>query len=204
MKHRLTILVAAVVYLGIFNTPHVYGETNIAVINVAKVFEKYDMTHDLETMFETKRQAAAQEAETRRSSIDQMRRALTAFDPDSEDYARREQDLIRAEVEFQVWSTQTENRMKSDHKKWLLKIYDNVQLAIKELAEKKNIDLVLTYDELTEDAPDSITLRQQILLQKVIFHDERIDITADILKNLNQKYKDDGGIKGQKLSTTSK
>ncbi len=171
------------------------AQSNIAVIDVASVFESYEMTRDLEAMFNARRQELATEADQRRTSIEQMRRGLAAFDPASSDYVSREQELIRAEVDFQVWSTHSEQRLKTNHKLWLLAIYRNTQGVIEKLANERNYDLVLTYDRLTDDAPDSVTLRQQILLQKVIYHHSRIDITTEVLNRLNNEYKSSGGIR---------
>jgi len=39
-----------------------------------------------------------------------------------------------------------------------------------------------------EDAPDSTALRQQILLQKVIYYTDRMDITEEVLTRLNTEY----------------
>ncbi|GJM26920.1 MAG: hypothetical protein DHS20C16_33350 [Phycisphaerae bacterium] len=171
------------------------AQSKIAVIDVAQVFESYEMTRDLEAMFNAKRQELATEAEQRRTSIEQMRRGLAAFDPASSDYISREKELIRAEVDFQVWSTHSEQRLKTNHKLWLLSIYRNTQAMVSQLANERNFDLVLTFDRLAEDAPDSVTLRQQILLQKVIYHHSRIDITTEVLNRLNNEYKSSGGIR---------
>ncbi|NOX59668.1 MAG: OmpH family outer membrane protein [Planctomycetes bacterium] len=171
------------------------AQSKIAVIDVARVFEEYGMTQDLESMFNARRRELADEAKERRTAIEQMRRGLAAFDPSSSDFAVREKDLIRAEVDFQVWSTYSEQKLKMSHKRWLLSIYRNTQAMVQRLATERSYDLVLTYDRLTADAPDSVTLRQQILLQKVIYHHSRIDITTEVLNRLNTEYKSTGGIR---------
>ncbi|MCB9849734.1 MAG: OmpH family outer membrane protein [Phycisphaerales bacterium] len=172
------------------------ADTNIAVLNVARIFEDYAMTRDLESMFDQARRDAADEADRRRNSMDQMRRALAAFDPNSADYERRDDELTKAEVEFQIWSKTTEKKLKGDHLRWMQKIYHNTQDVIAAIAKERNIDLVLTYDELADDAPDSVALRQQILLQKVIYHSDRADITNEVLNRLNDAYKTQGGLRG--------
>lgn len=194
-RNRIPLLVLFVSPLLLTTAQNAQAQSKIAVIDVAQVFESYDMTRDLEAMFNAKRRELSEEAEQRRSSIEQMRRGLAAFDPASTDYITREKDLIRAEVDFQVWSTHSEQRLKENHKRWLLAIYRNTQETVRRLAGERNIDLVLTYDRLTEDAPDSVTLRQQILLQKVIYHHSRIDITSEVLNRLNNEYKSTGGIR---------
>ena len=169
---------------------------NVAVIDVAKVFEQYEMTRELELMFDEKRRAIGDQAESRKATIDQMRRALTAFDPASQDFVQREQELMKAEVEFQVWFGYEQQQLKNEHKRWLLLIYRNTQKTVANIATAKEIDLVLTYDRLTEDAPDSVVLRQQILLQKVIYHSEQTDLTDEVLTKLNESFRAQGGIRG--------
>lgn len=193
MRRTGRCLLLAGVCMG-FGAASALAQAHVAVLDVARVFEEYELTRDLETRFEEHRRAAADEAERRRAAAEQMRRALSAFDPESEDFARREAELTRAEIEFQVWSVQMEKKLKNDHKRWLLRIYDNTKAEVAKLAEERNVDLVVTYDRLTEDAPDSVTLRQQILLQKVIYHSGRIDLTDEILKRLNAAYRDAGGM----------
>lgn len=185
-----------VLFAGVMGvTSSALAETNIAVLNVARIFEDYSMTRDLETVFDQARRDAAGEAERRRNSMDQMRRALAAFDPDSADFVRREEELTKTEIEFQVWSKTMEKKLKGDHLRWMRKIYRNTQETIAAIARERNIALVLTYDELADDAPDSVALRQQILLQKVIYHDDRVDITNEVLNRLNDAYQKQGGLR---------
>jgi Skp family chaperone for outer membrane proteins len=195
MKPLRTLALLPVIGALAVATPAALGNTRIAVLNVARVFEQYEMTRDLESLFDRARRDAADEAERRRGNLEQMRRSLSAFDPDSEDFLRREQELTRNEIDFQVWSKSTDRRLKSDHLRWMKKIYRNTQDTIATLARERNLDLVLTYDELADDAPDSVALRQQILLQKVIYHDARVDITDEVLNRLNTTYRNSGGIR---------
>jgi len=192
---RKKIVVLAVVTASSLLIPATAGAQNIAVMDVARIFEDYEMTRDLEALFEDRQRAVSKEAESRRKSIEQMRRALAAFDPTSEDFARREKDLIRAETEYQIWSGYEERRLKTEHKNWLMRIYRRTQKVVGEVARERSVDLVLTYDRLVNDAPDSGALRQQILLQKVIYHSDRVDITNEVLKRLNKQYENQGGIR---------
>lgn len=178
---------------------------NIAVIDVAKIFEEYQLTQDLEGAFDKQQRELTAEAENRRKSLDQMRKSLAAFDPASEEFARREKELYQSEVEYQVWSSYEEKRLKSEHKNWLRRIYADTQRIIGDVARSRGVDVVLTYDRLMEDAPDSTALRQQILLQKVIYHSDRVDITGEVLTRLNNEYasRKQGGSNPQSPRTPS-
>ena len=173
--------------------PPASSTPKIAVLNLPQVFDGYRMTKDLEQRFDNKRLAIREEAENRRQSMDNQRAALEAFDPASKDYTERREELLRQQIEFQVWLEFEEQRLKAEHMAWLLQIYRNVNQVVEATANRRGIDLVLTYDEISTDVADSFALRQQFLLKKVLYFSNRLDLTEQVLKELNEQYATKGG-----------
>lgn len=165
----------------------------IAVVDLARVFDGYRMTKDLEQRFDDRRRVIGDQAESRRYAVEKQLTALQAFDPASRDYAERRNELYRMEFEFKVWLSMEEQRLKDEHMAWLRSIYDDVRQAVAGVAESRGIDLVLTYDELSPDVPDSLALRREILLKKVLYFSDRVDLTAQVLEGLNENYEKTGG-----------
>ena len=166
---------------------------NIAVVNLARVFDGYKMTKDLEQQFDNRRRAIGNQAEDRRYAVEKQLSALQAFDPASQDYAERRDELRRLEFEFKVWVSMEEQRLKDEHMAWLRRIYEDVRQVVAEVARARAIDLILTYDELSPEVPDSLALRREILLKKVLYFDERVDLTTEVLRRLNEGYEKKGG-----------
>jgi Skp family chaperone for outer membrane proteins len=167
--------------------------TRIAVVKLAQVFDGYKMTKDLEQQFDERRRAIGEQAEDRRYAVEKQVAALQAFDPASKDFAERREELRRMEFEFKVWVSMEEQRLKDEHMAWLRRIYDDVRQAVADVSGARGVDLVLTYDELSPDVPDSLTLRREILLKKVLFFSDRIDLTDEVLGTLNESYEKKGG-----------
>lgn len=172
---------------------------NVAVINLAAVFERYSMTQDLEQMFAERRQNVKTEAQSKQDEISVLRTTLEQFKPGSADFRTREEDLVRGEISFQVWLEIQERRLKNEHKGWLSLIYRNTQAAVAEIAADRRIDLVLTYSDLEEDAPDSVAFKQQILLRTVIYANQRTDLTEQVIEMLDTDYQRRGGAATLKL-----
>ncbi len=166
---------------------------NIAVVNLTAVFDRYQMTRDLEQLFDERRQSVGAEAQKKRDDINMQRNALRDVRPGTADFTVREDDLIRAEVEFQAWLEIHERRLKNQHKNWLQAIYADAQAVVARLAAERGIDLVLTFNELQEDAPDSMAFKQQILLRSVLYASDRVDLTARVLEMLDAEYQRRGG-----------
>ena len=169
------------------------AEPSIAVVNLARIFDGYRMTKDLEQQFDNRRRAIGDQAEDRRFAVEKQLAALQAFDPASKDYAERRDELRRMEFEFKVWVSMEEQRLKDEHMSWLRRIYDDVREVVADVARARGIDLILTYDELSPDVPDSLALRREILLKKVLYFNDRVDLTAEVLGRLNERYEDRGG-----------
>ena len=189
MKRGTALLVAVASSLGISAIPaDAQAQSNIGVVNLARVFAEYQMTRDLEMKFEQERRSMMSDAEQRRSVMNEKRQGLAPFKPGSQAYVDRSDELTRLEVEYEVWLSINERQLKREHKHSLVRIYDRVRSVVKEMADSRQIDVVLTYDEIDDSAPDSNAMRQQILLQKVLYAQDRVDLTESVLQRLNEQY----------------
>ncbi|MBN1511073.1 MAG: OmpH family outer membrane protein [Phycisphaerae bacterium] len=179
---------AGVVAMGAATARAAQASPKVAVINLSKVFDQYRLTKDLETLFESKQQQMAAQAKQKTDEITVKRQELARFKPDSDDYKTRRAEVEKMEVEFEVWAGTQERQIRDEHKAWLLRIYQDVHKAVEELSAEKGINLVLTYDEVTDGAPDSKTLRQQLLLEKVFYFAKELDLTQEAIERLNKNY----------------
>ena len=165
----------------------------IGVVDIAQVFEGYQMTRDLEERFDARQRDIRAQADNRRQAMEKQFASLEAFDPASKDYAERRENLQRMQFEFRVWLEMEEQRLKEEHMLWLRLIYDDVCQAVAQSARSRGVDLVLTHRELSDDVPDSSALRNEILLKKVLYFSDRIDLTGQVLRLVNESYEQRGG-----------
>jgi Skp family chaperone for outer membrane proteins len=187
-SHRRALTAAGLV-LGLLAAATAKGQIGeIAVIDLGKVFDGYALTHDLESKFEQQQRTLQTEAEKKRSEILLRREALASFKPGTPDYKARRKELTQLQFEFDVWAGMQEQELREAHKQWMLRIYRNIHRAVETLSRERNISVVLTYQAVTDEAPDSKTLRQQLLLEKVFYFKERLDLTQSVLERVNKEY----------------
>jgi len=168
--------------------------TNVAVVNVAKVSEKYLKTADLESQFDVTRRKVAQERDAMKQKSDNANKSLQEeLKPGTEEYRQRKKEIAVMDAELQ-WFTESEGqKIEQGLAVSLRSIYDDIRAVAKEVAEEKGFDIVLASDQLPNETPDSPTqVRQHILLQKVIFWNDKVDITEEVVSRLNAKYKAGG------------
>lgn len=164
------------------------AQTKTAVLDIATIFEKYERTAYLEEEFLAKRKFLSEEADRRRQQVETLRKSLDTYNPGTAEFKQKQSEVREAELRFKAWGETEDENLKDSHKQSLLEIYDDVRTVVAALAKEKGIDLVLTYDRLTESAPDSESLRRQILLQKVLYYNPTLDITDAALAALNEQF----------------
>lgn len=186
--------VVGVLVAGVAAASDAADSPNVAVINLSVVFDQYRLTKDLEAKFTTRQRQMESEAQRQRDEIEVKRQALASFKPGTDDYNARRDEVTKMVIEYQIRTEVQKEQLRESHKQWLLKIYQDVRGAVAAVAKEDGVDLVLTYEEVTADAPDSKALRQQLLLEKVFYFGEKLDLTEKVISRVNADYAGPEGI----------
>jgi len=167
------------------------ADTKIAVVNVPEVSEKYDRTKDLESHFDNVRKSLQQQRDDLKQKVERTTKSLNEdFKPGTEEYRTRRKELAMMEAQLQYFVDSEGKQIEAELAESLRSIFDDIQTVIRAVAEEKGFDLVLVADAMPPGAPDSTQqVRQQIVLQKVLYASPRVDITGEVVTRLNDKYR---------------
>lgn len=164
--------------------------TRIAVVNIPVISEKYTKTKDLEASFDARRKELNNQRDAQRNKIERLQRSLREeLKPGTDTFIQRQKELVMAEAEMQ-WFVDSESiKVERGLAEALRGIYQDIQTIVREVASDSGIDVVLSSDLLPNSLPESSAqMRQQILLQKVVYFNPRLDITDKVVTRLNAKY----------------
>lgn len=188
-------LFAAVTIVAVVGVRAWGGEPTVAVVNVAVVSEQYHKTGDLETQFDALRDQLNTEHQALRDKAERTARSLREeFKPGTADFNARRKDLAMQKAEIEYFVEMSGLQVEGGLAKSLRTIYDDIQAVVEKLAEEKGVDVVLAVDRLPDEGPNSPNaIRQQIMLQKVLYWNPRLDMTAEVVSRLNARYKATGG-----------
>lgn len=163
----------------------------IAVVNIPECSDKYEQRDVLEAGFEKEQRdliASRNAAEAGlNAELEELNRNFRRESPEFQD-REREIAMKKTQAEFDLERKRKsiEARMASS----LRRIYDDIALAVKEVAEAKGYDLVIAVEQLPEQAAETPAMvRQQIVLQKAVYWDKNIDITQDVIARLTEMFK---------------
>lgn len=186
MTNLITICLALAAYLP----GQTEGGARVAVVNVPVISEKYDKTRDLEADFEGVRRRLNEQRDALRDRVERLNRSLQEeLKPGTEEYRARRKELAMADAELKWFLDSESLRIEQGLADSLQEIYKDIHAAVREVAQERGIDIVLATDQLPETAPESAgQVRQQILLQKVLYWNPRLEITDDVISRLNRNY----------------
>lgn len=190
---RYTSYLAAIVTLLVAQAS--LGQANIAVVNIPAASERYQKTADIESRIEQRRKELRRERDERRDALERGARALQEdFRPGTDEYAKRERELAQTQWELQYFEESESKIIEREMAAAMLEIYNDIRAAVKVIAQQRGLDLVMAADPDPEQQAETTSqVRQQIVLQKVVYFSAELDITQEVVDRLNAQYKAQSG-----------
>lgn len=167
-----------------------------AVLDLVRVFDETVQIQDLNNMIKKRNGELNAEAEQRRKIIENKQTELTAFKQGTPDYETRRKELMRLNIEANVWLKSSEEETEQEKFDWTRIIYEKALRAAGELAQERGYAVVLQRFEFKPDdvQPSVQGLRRMIQERNVIWHAPEIDITMEVVRRMDAEYKAEGGL----------
>ena len=173
------------------------GSRPIAVLDLVRVFNECTQIKDLNEMIRQRTDEVTKEANQRKEVIDNKNRELEAFQAGKPDYENRRKDLMRLNVEANVWFKMQEEELEREKFEWTRTIYERSIVVAGEIAKEQGYDAVLQRVDFrpTEIEQTVQTLRRVLQDRIVIYNVPEIEITDMVVRRLDAQYNAVGGRK---------
>lgn len=167
------------------------GSARVAVVDVPAASSRYARTADLEAQFEQQRIKFNEERSTRQQRIQRLEQSLQEeLKPGTPEFEGRRKDLAMQQAELQWFVESESQRIERALAESLRVIFSDILESIREVSDEQGIDIVLAADRLPEEpAQNTSQVRQQIVLQKVLHWNPRVDLTEMVITRLNERYR---------------
>lgn len=158
------------------NTPAVVSDNEkIVFVNSDSLLSKYDYFKDMSSRLEDKSKKAQVDVSSKgqafqREVADYQKSAQTLS---ADQRAATEQRLARKQQELQTYNQNASAQLQSDQAAENEKLYDKIAGFMKDYAKEKGYKLILTYSKANPT---------------VLFGDESLNVTNDVVKRLNENY----------------
>lgn len=165
--------------------------TRIAIANPSRIFTDMAETKALRDKLEVRRKNLFAQETQQRDAITALMKQRNDTNPNHPSYRDLSDQIDKAKADLQAWGVATKASVDRDQK-WMVKdLYDKIEAAIAEVAQRDGIDLVIAdgrqeIPNLEEITPED--LRQRLNTRNVLFSNKGIDISEDVLAVLDKKF----------------
>ena len=151
---------------------------NIVYVNSDSLLNNYEYFKEIKTKFEDKSKKAEADLKDKGAAF---QREVAAYQQASnglsaDQRAQTEQRLARKQQELQVYQRNAGSALQNEEAGENEKLYDKVAEYLKKHAKDKGYKMVLTYSKGNS---------------AILFADESLDVTKEVIKCLNEAYKSD-------------
>lgn len=176
------------------NLPH-----KVALIDMAYVFQHYEKFQALRDEIKGEIEKTDADGKQKLQKLNAMQAELKqlvegGFNETSNEYAAKEKALAEASAEFQTFQKIAQRDFLRKEADVYKQIYLEVTDMVQKYAKWKQYTLVLRFSrDNLDDASNPQETLQRMNVRQVIYHQTQDDLTDDIVKYLNQQYKQTTG-----------
>ncbi|UCD15035.1 MAG: OmpH family outer membrane protein [Candidatus Omnitrophota bacterium] len=144
------------------------NDVKIGYVNVFGVFDKYSKTKDYDKDLEKIKERKEESLDRKKDEIEKMQSKLNLLKPEEQE--KKQKEVAEAIEDYRNLEREIYIDIKKDRDEKMKEILEDINLVVKDYAKKNKFDLIIN-----ENA--------------VLYGTKVMDITSDILKIMNERYK---------------
>ena len=181
-------LLASFTYMNV-NLAYAEAEDfKIGIVDISSVFEKYQKRIDLDQELKGQEKGFQDEINKKRKEIIDLDEETQLLDLGSESRGNNENLLERKNVELEGYAKFAERQLLKKYKDFFENVYQEVVQKVEEIGKQNNFDLIIKKEEPNLESGQISDLQFKIGIRTVLYHSESVDITLDVIDNLNASY----------------
>ncbi len=181
-------LLASFTYINVNLANAEADDFKIGVVDISSVFEKYQKRIDLDQELKEQEQGFQDEINKKRKEIIDLDEETQLLDLGSESRSKNENLMERKNVELEGYAKFAERQLLKKYKDFFENTYQEVVLKVEEIGKQNNFDLIVKKEEPNLESGQISDLQFKIGIRTVLYHSESVDITSDVIDNLNASY----------------
>ena len=188
------VAVLAVVVLAGVSTP-AWAEFKAGIVDTVFVVNEYARTKDANDDLKVEMDTLRAAAEPKFKRVQELQIRRDGFNRTSDDWKKANEELVKAQVDYQAWFLPEQAKIEWKHRDVLLDMYRQIGIEAAKIAKTKGLDIVFTKAFLSPpqidvtEAQGLDDLKQRIINQRILFPTNIQDLTKEVLDGLNAEYK---------------
>ncbi len=160
----------------------------IGIVDISRVFEKYQKRIDLDQGLKGQEKEFQEQINSKKKEIIDLDEETQLLDLGSESRSKNENLLERKNVELEGFAKFAERQLLKKYKEFFENVYEEVVQKVEEIGKQEGFDLIVKKEESELKSGQISDLQFKIGIRTVLYHSDSVDITLDVIDNLNASY----------------
>lgn len=183
---KIVLAAAMALFVGLGTQFASAQAVSIAVVNISKVSLSLDAKKTADAEMEVLSKKLNEERLAKEAEIEKLKQEIQSYKPDSEPFKEAQEKMLRKALESEGFRQYAQEKILMEQRLRTMAMYRTIDKAVADFAKANNILLVLVADEPNlEGSRNQQELLSKITIRKVMFADERLDITSRIIEKIN-------------------
>ncbi|HWE03219.1 MAG TPA: OmpH family outer membrane protein [Tepidisphaeraceae bacterium] len=173
------------------------GPTRVAIANPSRIFDQMKETKVLRDKLEVRHKELQAKEQEQRNTIDALLKRKSETNPNHPSYNEILEAIDNAKGQLQVWGVTAKASIEREQKLMLKNLYDKIEKAIGDVAQKQGIDLVMTdgrQELLNVEEIPAEELRRALNGRIILYSVKSVDLTEQVILLLDEQYTKSGSV----------
>ena len=165
---------------------------SMGVCDTHQAFRAYLKVKELRQELQSHSELLRQELEQKKKLLNEKTEELTAsqFVPGSEEFERMRDVLVKLNIEAESFGKISDADLRRQDMRITQIGYNDIYAAVAEVAKKKQLTIVLSQEQFSLSSARAEDLYGKLYYRRpVLYSEQSLDITAEVVDLLNTKYK---------------
>lgn len=165
-----------------------------AVVDLEAVVQRLAEQEEFRGALEKRQNTIKQRQQAEQAEVENLQNALRVLKPGSDDHTKKQEELMQRVIEYQAWLQFEQQRLQRDSTTHIMNLYRKSSAAASELAKSGGYEVLL----FRQGEPDYSQLQAKELStviqnRKVLWADPKVDLTDQVVQQMNNAYANRGG-----------
>ncbi len=198
-RGRMIFAVACLAYLCLFSSggiqakePATAGSSSkglkIGVVDLNTVFEKYEKRKMFDVQLKEQEKQYQKIVNDKKKELVSLGEKIQLLDLGSEARKKDEEVFEKKNMELESYAKFAEKSLMKKYKDYFESLYTEVCREVEDIGSREQYDLIIKKEEPELQSGGITELQFKVGIKTVLYHSGSVDITDQVIDNLNKKH----------------
>lgn len=160
----------------------------VGVVDLNAVFEKYEKRKAFDAQLKEQEKQYQKIIADKKKELISLNEKIQLLDLGGEVRKKEEENFEKKNIELESYAKFAEKNLAKKYKDYFERLYTEVCKEIEDIGKREQYDLIIKKEEPELQSGGIAELQFKVGIKTVLYHSDAVNITNQVLDNLNKKY----------------